>query len=106
MSVRIHVKISGRLYDAGATSPTVLDLAPGATVDDALNVLRAEGPASGDGPIIPQAVLAVSGEHLGTVANHAPRILVENDELLIFAPVAGGSTPPHTEHPGRRVRRI
>ena len=62
----------------------------GATVDDALDVLRAEGQTGSAGPIIPQAVLAVSGEHLGTVADHAPRILVENDELLIFAPVAGG----------------
>ena len=89
--MRIHVKITGRLYDARATSPMYLDLTPGATVDDALDVLRAEGPANGTaGPIIPQAVLAVSGEHLGTVADHAPRILVENDELLIFAPVAGG----------------
>jgi molybdopterin converting factor small subunit len=86
--VRIKLKITGRLYDAAADPTPVLDLPPGATVDDALAVLRNE--AKGAGPIVPQALLAVSGEHLGTVADHASRALVEGDELVIFAPVAGG----------------
>lgn len=104
--MRIRVKISGRLYDASTTSPAVLDLDPGATVDDALEALRARERAGAD-RIIPQALLAVSGEHLGTVADHAPRVLVEDDELLIFAPMAGGSTStPQTGQSGRRVRRI
>ena len=104
--MRIHVKITGRLYHESTTPPTCLNLNAGATVDDALDALRAEDRSGAAEQIIPQAVLAVSGEHLGTVADHTPRTLVENDELLIFAPVAGGSTTPQTGQSGRRVRRI
>ena len=89
--MRIYVKLSGRLYDASATAPTFLDLPEGATVGDALSVLRAEDQTGTAGRIIDQAVLAVSGDHLGTIGDHTPRVLAENDELLIFAPVAGGS---------------
>ena len=86
--MRITVKITGRLYDATSESSPELDLPPEATVDDALALLS--GAAGAGIPILPQALLAVSGEHLGTVVDHAPRTLVEDDELLIFSPVAGG----------------
>ncbi|MBV8265101.1 MAG: MoaD/ThiS family protein [Planctomycetaceae bacterium] len=86
--MRITVKITGRLYDATSESSPELDLPPEATVDDALALLG--GAAGAGNPILPQAMLAVSGEHLGTVLDHTPRTLVEGDEVLIFSPVAGG----------------
>jgi molybdopterin converting factor small subunit len=88
--LRITVKITGRLYDVTSETPPVLDLPPEATVDDALALLSGAAGAGAGIPILPQALLAVSGEHLGTVVDHTPRTLVEDDELLIFSPVAGG----------------
>jgi hypothetical protein len=83
--MRITLKINGRGYDVGAASPRVLELCPGAQVDDALLDVARAGIA-----LAPQALLAVSGEHIGTVRQHERRSLVDNDELLVFAPVAGG----------------
>lgn len=84
-SVRIRVKITGRLYSVSEASPRELVLADGASIERALEELRLA-----HGPLAPGALLAVSGEHLGTVADHLARTLNENDEVLIFSPVAGG----------------
>ena len=65
--------------------PRVLDLPEGARVEDALTALRLVA-----GPLAASALVAISGEHVGTVADHEPRTLMENDELLFFSPVAGG----------------
>jgi len=86
--MRISIAITGRLYDATLVLPRTLDLPAGAPVDEALAMLRSA--AGAEKPLAPRALLAISGEHIGTVANHEPRTLVANDELLIFSPVAGG----------------
>jgi len=83
--MRITFTITGRSYDIGMASPRILELQPGAQVDDALG-----SAASAGIPLAPLALLAVSGEHIGTITQHEPRTLVDNDELLVFAPVAGG----------------
>ncbi len=86
--MRITLAVTGRLYDAGLTLPRTLDLPAGAQVDDALAALKSKSGSAR--PLAPLALLAISGVHIGTVAHHEPRTLVEDDEVLIFSPVAGG----------------
>ena len=83
--MRIKLKITGRLYNLAEGMPGELELSEEASIANALEAVRAL-----HGPLAPGALLAVSGEHLGTVADHLGRTLKENDELLIFSPVAGG----------------
>ena len=83
--MRIKLKITGRLYNVAEGLPGELELSGEASIANALEAVRAM-----HGPLAPGALLAVSGEHLGTVADHLARTLRENDELLIFSPVAGG----------------
>jgi len=83
--MRITLTITGRSYDVSLASPRVLELRAGAQVEDALTNAARAGI-----PLAPRALLAVSGEHIGTVMQHEPRRLVDDDELLVFAPVAGG----------------
>ena len=83
--MRIRLIITGRSYEMNPTFPRALEVRPGAQVDDAL-----ASAARACVPLAPRALLAVSGAHIGTVADHEPRPLVEDDELLVFAPVAGG----------------
>ncbi len=83
--MRIRVKITGRQYHMSKAFPDVLNLSDGATIDSALEAI-----GSSHGPLPPGALIAVSGEHLGTVADHRPTALIEDDEVLIFSPVAGG----------------
>ena len=83
--MRIKVKITGRQYDAVEALPEELELSDGASIELVLETLR-----STYGPISPAALLAVSGEHLGTVADHRAKTLDDDDEVLIFSPVAGG----------------
>jgi len=84
----VTVTISGRLYDLGPRHPGVLDLPTGATVDDALAVLQRD--VSCRRCLAPSALVAVSGQHIGTVADHLAQPLADSDDLFIFAPVAGG----------------
>lgn len=64
-SVRVRLKMTGRQYNLSDTLPELLELAEGASIELALEQVRAIA-----GPIAPGALLAVSGEHLGTVADH------------------------------------
>ena len=86
----MHVKlvISGRGYHDASALPEELTLPAGASVDDALARIAELLP---EGVRLPESCLvAVSGEHLGTLARHAERELADGDELLLVAPVAGG----------------
>jgi molybdopterin converting factor small subunit len=83
--MRIQVKITGRQYNVAEALPEQLELSVGASIEHVLETIR-----SIHGPISPGALLAVSGEHLGTVADHRAKTLEDNDEVLIFSPVAGG----------------
>lgn len=84
--MHIRVVITGRNYHALGHAPLELELPEGSTVEAAL-----ESVAQRLGQPLPETCLvAVSGDHLGTVRTHVPRELRAGDELLLLAPVAGG----------------
>jgi molybdopterin converting factor small subunit len=84
----VKVMIAGRGYDAAQHIPEQLALAEQATLDDALEAINRLLP---DGhPLAASCLVAISGEHVGTVGVHPSRRLHEGDELVIIAPVAGG----------------
>jgi len=86
--MNIRVVFSGRGYDRAESIPASLDLPPGSTLSDALDLLAKRLP---DEIQLPAACLiAVSGKHAGTVARHEACPLGEGDELVLIAPVAGG----------------
>lgn len=86
--MKIRIIISGRSYDASEEIPSELSLADGASLDDALAQLAACLP---EGRSLPNScLLAVSGKHIGTLANHADHPIKDGDELVLIAPVAGG----------------
>ncbi|MGA2031980.1 MAG: MoaD/ThiS family protein [Thermoguttaceae bacterium] len=86
--LNVQVVFVGRRYDAAQSLPDRLCLPDGATVDDALKAISAQ--LSGDNPLSASCLVAVSAVHLGTLADHRPRMLKDGDELLLLAPVAGG----------------
>ncbi len=86
--LNVQVVFIGRRYDAAQAVPERLCLPDGATVDDALKAITA--PLSGDHPLSASCLVAVSGMHLGTLADHRSESLKDGDELLLLAPVAGG----------------
>lgn len=86
--MNIRVMISGRSYDAASDIPAELTLPDGASLDDALQAVAERLPEGR--PLPPSCLVSVSGNHLGTIASHTRRVLVEGDELVLIAPVAGG----------------
>ena len=86
--LNVQIVFLGRRYDAARSVPDRLCLPDGATVDDARTAIAAQ--SSGDNPLSATCLVAVSGMHVGTLANHRPRILKDGDEVLLLAPVAGG----------------
>ena len=86
--MKIQIVYTGRSYQTAGQLPRELTIADDATVDDALAAVAKQ---LGDDHQLPGSCLvAVSGEHLGTVASHTNRPLKERDELVLIAPVAGG----------------
>lgn len=86
--MRIRVMLSGRGYDAAQNVPRELELAGGATLEDLLRAVSAQLSAGRELPS--SCLIAVSGEHIGTVGRHADRVLCDGDEVALIAPVAGG----------------
>lgn len=86
--MKISVMVTGRSYHMTEGLPDELTLPDGNTVDDAIAALSAQLPDSVQFP--PSCLVAVSGQHLGTVASHETRVLSDGDELTLIAPVAGG----------------
>lgn len=86
--MKIRVVISGRGYDRATGVPDELEVPDHCDVSDAIKTLQGRFPA--DRPLPGSCLVAVSGTHLGTVESHAPRHLVDGDELVLIAPVAGG----------------
>ena len=86
--MKIRTVITGRFYHATSSLPDELDLADGASVDDALAELSSRLPT--DQSLPASCLVAVSGKHLGTLSAHESATLKEGDELVLIAPVAGG----------------
>lgn len=86
--MRIRVVLTGRSYHLATDTPEWLELQEGASVNDALSALS--DMLSDGASLPPSCLIAVSGDHLGTLANHESRGLQEGDELAVIAPVAGG----------------
>ena len=86
--MKIQISYTGRSYHTASQLPTELTLDDGAQVDDALGLLKK---ALGDDQQLPLSCLvAVSGEHIGTLASYTNRPLRDRDEVILIAPVAGG----------------
>jgi molybdopterin converting factor small subunit len=86
--MNIRIVISGRNYELAEPFPDTIELPDGDTLDDALELLSARFSEGRSFP--PSCLLGVSGKHVGTVGSHSRVILSDNDEIMIFAPVAGG----------------
>lgn len=86
--MNIQVVITGRGYDAAANVPERLTLPDGCGLDEALRTVAAMMP--GEKGLPESCLVAVGGNHLGTVSSHGPCVLRDGDELMIIAPVAGG----------------
>ena len=86
--MHIRLFMTGRNYDFATALPDHLSLADKATLDDALEQLASLLP--GGETLPPSCIVAVSGKHCGTLANHRAEVLHDDDELVILAPVAGG----------------
>ena len=86
--ITVEVVFSGRSYDTAARLPQQLQLQSNAQIGDALEAIAS---ALGGPDKLPSSCLvAVAGEHLGTIEHHKPRALSDGDELVLIAPVAGG----------------
>lgn len=86
--MKIQISYTGRSYQTASLLPAELTLDEGATVDDALLLLSQQ--LSDDQQLPPSCLVAVSGEHIGTLTSHTNRPLRDRDELILIAPVAGG----------------
>ena len=86
--MKVSVLFTGRSYQTGGQLPGELEVPSGARVSDAIRMLEECLP---DGEQLPPSCLvAVSGEHIGTVAQLDDRSLDDGQELVLIAPVAGG----------------
>ena len=92
--MKIRLVISGRNHPTSDAVPEHLDISDGATVDDALRSLAEQladvTGSDSDAPLPNSCLIALSGTHLGTLADHRSPPLSDGDELVVIAPVAGG----------------
>ena len=86
--MKIQISYTGRSYQTASLLPAELTLEEDAMVDDALLLLTKDLRADQQLPM--SCLVAVSGEHIGTLASYANRPLRDRDELILIAPVAGG----------------
>ena len=77
-----------RVLQRNGLLPAEIALEAGATVDDAIRLLKSN--LREDQQLPKSCLLAVSGEHIGTLASYTNRPLRDRDELILIAPVAGG----------------
>ncbi len=86
--MNIRVVVTGRSYHTAEQLPEEIALDDNATVDDAIESISKLLP---DGETFPASCLvAVAGQHLGTLLSHQNRELRDGDEVTLIAPVAGG----------------
>ncbi|MCA9121968.1 MAG: MoaD/ThiS family protein [Planctomycetaceae bacterium] len=86
--MKIKVSYTGRSYQTATLLPSEISPHEGATVEDVLSLLAKDLPE--DQQLPASCLLAISGEHIGTLASYSNRPLREGDELILISPVAGG----------------
>jgi len=86
--MKIRVVLTGRSYHTAASLPAELELDEGASLDDALNQINAS--LAAEAALPESCLIAIGGQHVGTVASHPDITLQDNQELVLIAPVAGG----------------
>ena len=86
--MQIRVILTGRSYHNAAALPDVLELAEDAQVSDALAAINQQLP--GEAPLAASCLIALAGQHIGSVANFTDRPMLDGQELTLVAPVAGG----------------
>ena len=83
----VRLLITGRMYHLATDFPDCLELAEQATLHDALQELSR---AAGNTPLPDSCLVAVNGDHVGTLGAHSSRALHHGDEVALIVPVAGG----------------
>lgn len=86
--MKIDLVMTGRSYHLADQLPESLELPEGSTLDDALGQIRTY--LSEDQALPTSCLIAVSGQHVGTMGAHESRTLRDGDEITLIAPVAGG----------------
>lgn len=86
--MKIRLVLTGRSYHTADSLPAELELDEGASLDDALHQINTALPAEAALP--DSCLIAIGGQHVGTVASHPDVALQDDQELVLIAPVAGG----------------
>lgn len=86
--MKILISYTGRNYQTAQALPAELTLDEGSTVADALNGIQQD--LTDDMQLPASCLVAVSGDHLGSLSSYCDRPLQDRDELMLIAPVAGG----------------
>ncbi len=82
--MNVNIVVAGREYDLAQAIPAQLTLPERASLDDALQALAQ---LLGPGRQLPAScLLAVSGQHLGTLGSHQPSPLADGDEAAPAGP--------------------
>ncbi len=89
--MKIKIVISGRGYPSAQHVPSELEVAEGATLDEVISMISQQLLA--DASLPSSCLVAVGGQHVGTLGNHNNQPLVAGDEVTLIAPVAGGRRP-------------
>ncbi len=85
--MKLQLVMTGRDYHTAEKLPEELELADAATLQDALSAIDN---LLGEAILPTSCLLALNGDHVGSVASYDDRPLKDGEELVIIAPVAGG----------------
>lgn len=86
--MKITLVVTGRAYHTAAALPRELELPDGSLLSEAIGEVNERLGAEAQLPA--SCLIAVAGQHLGTVGGFEDRGLRDGDELTLVAPVAGG----------------
>ncbi len=86
--MKIRILFTGRSYQTSSQLPSELEVPEQVSISQAVQILADRLP--GDQSLPSTCLVAVSGEHVGTISQLNDRALVDGEELVLIAPVAGG----------------
>lgn len=87
-TMHIRVVYTGRRYQLAEQLPPSLNVPEGTRLSQALAQLQAG--LAADEQLSDACLVAVSGQHVGSLSRLADRPLQDGDEIMLIAPVAGG----------------